>query len=124
MPLTRLNPDPATTYATQLDADHTGPIVLLNIFVMPSGRIDEAIAVWQKAAGIIKQKPGFISTQLHHAVGGANVVVDCAVWESIGALKAGTAAPEFRALIDGFPEGTTNMPCVLRKIAVPNVCVE
>lgn len=116
MPLTRLNPDPATPYATQLDADHTGPIVLLNIFVIPSGRIDEAIAVWQK--------PGFISTQLHRAVGGANVVVNCAVWESIGALKAGTAAPEFRALIDGFPEGTTNMPCVLRKIAVPNVCVE
>ncbi|KAH8754582.1 antibiotic biosynthesis monooxygenase [Diaporthe sp. PMI_573] len=122
-PVTTLDFDPATPLPKQLDSPDTGPVVLLNNFLVPSGRLDEAIVVWQKTAEALKKEPGYISAQLHRGIGGANIMVNYAVWENAETLKAALGTKEFVAALSEFPKGTTMRPCVLHKLAIPNICV-
>lgn len=56
--------DEAAPYRTQLAA-RTGPIVLVNTFSAPEGKMDEVLAAWKLDSEYFKSKPGSISAQLH-----------------------------------------------------------
>ncbi|KAH7043796.1 hypothetical protein B0J12DRAFT_742714 [Macrophomina phaseolina] len=114
--VTHINVDPSTPFEDQLKATHTGPVVLLNVFHVPDGKLEEAIAVWQRCADILFKEPGCISAQLHRGIGGADIMVNYAVWESVAHLMAGLNGEEFRVVREQFPQGTTMSPSVLQKL--------
>ena len=106
----------------QLQAE-TGPIVLVNTFVAPPGRLDEVMDVWAEDAAFMKRQPGFISTQLHRGVGGSNVLVNTAIWESAEDLGRAFTSPEFQAHTQRYPDGTIVSPHVCQRVAVAGICV-
>src|SRR5258707_8461307 len=73
--------DPVFPIERQLAID-AGPVVLVNVFTLD--RVDEQtfLQAWQIDAAFMKQQPGFISTQLHRALGESPTYLNYAVWES------------------------------------------
>ncbi|WP_059008576.1 antibiotic biosynthesis monooxygenase family protein [Streptomyces specialis] len=114
--------DPSTPLPAQL-AEKTGPIVLVNTFVVPEGKTDEVIAAFRADAAFLKSRPGFLSAQLHRGTAGSNLLLNVAVWESTEALADAFADPAFHRSAHQFPEGVRILPHVYEKIAVPGVCV-
>ncbi|WP_315831018.1 antibiotic biosynthesis monooxygenase family protein [Bradyrhizobium prioriisuperbiae] len=114
--------DPAFPIDRQIAID-TGPLVLVNVFTLD--RDDEQIflRVWQDDAAFMKQQPGFISTQLHRAVGESPTYLNYAVWESSAAFRAAFTHPEFRAKIGAYPSSAVASPHLFQTVAVPGICV-
>lgn len=116
------NIDPLTPFLQQLQHD-TGPVVMINTFVVPEGKMDDMIALWRKDSLIMKCQPGFISAQLHGGILNSNILINVAVWESTSALRAGFMSEPFQDTLKEYPEGTIAYPHILRKIAVENICI-
>jgi hypothetical protein len=51
----------------------------------------------------MKQRPGFITTQLHGGIAGSCVFLNDAVWESLEAFGIAFAQPDFRSRIAHYP---------------------
>lgn len=81
------------------------------------------IETWGQDSRVMKRQPGFISAQLHRGIGGANVFVNYAVWESLDAFRAAHANPEFKAAIAKTPASGVTRPVLLQKMAIPGICV-
>ncbi|WP_246728310.1 antibiotic biosynthesis monooxygenase family protein [Microvirga terricola] len=86
-----------TSFAEQLSTTTSGPIALLNTFVVPPGQEQAFEQGWTRAAEALRRQPGFISTRLHKPVGASRLWVNYAVWESTTAFAAALVSPEFRA---------------------------
>lgn len=114
--------DPAAPFPAQL-AEDTGPVVLVNTFVAPEGRVDDVVAVWAEDAAYFRSRPGYISAQLYRGVGTSHVLVNVAVWESAQHLRAAFSDPQFQQHRERYPDGTVATPHLLRKVAVPGICV-
>ncbi|WP_395681633.1 antibiotic biosynthesis monooxygenase family protein, partial [Inquilinus sp.] len=78
---------------------------------------------WQADAGIMKRQPGFISTQLHRAIGDSPAYFNYAVWESTADFRAAFANPEFRAKLAAYPASAVASPHLFQTVAVPGICV-
>ncbi|MFJ2263996.1 antibiotic biosynthesis monooxygenase family protein [Streptomyces sp. NPDC087844] len=102
----------------------SGAFTLLQIFVVPDGAVDRAIHAYQKTGAYMKSRSGYIQAQLHRGTGGSSVLIDLAVWESVGALTAVLTDPDFLAVSAHYPAGTRCFRQVLRRAAVPDVCVD
>lgn len=116
--------DPDFPIAKQIQSDEAGSVVLLNTFTVAAEDVEAMLATWRTDSAIMKRQPGFISAQLHRGVGGANVFVNYAVWESLDAFRSAFANPEFRAAIANSPASAVARPVLLKKMAVPGICVE
>jgi heme-degrading monooxygenase HmoA len=116
------NLDPTTPFMGQLQAS-TGPITLVNTFVVPTDLTDKFLEAWREDALFMKSQPGCIATQLHKGTAGSQLIVNVAVWESTEALFAAFRQPQFQAAAAKYPEGITAYPHVYEKIAVEGVCV-
>ena len=114
--------DDAVTLRQQLE-DAGGPVVLVNKFNVAPGDMDALMQSWADDAEWMKRQPGFISTQLHRGVGGSNVVLNYAVWESTKHFKEAFSNPEFQAKLAQYPASATISPHLFRKIAVAGLCV-
>ena len=114
--------DPAFPIDRQL-ALEAGPVVLVNVFTLD--RTDEAgfLRCWQDDAAFMKRQPGFISTQLHRAVGEHPTYLNYAVWESTAAFRAAFTHPEFAAKLGAYPSSAVASPHLFQKVAVAGVCV-
>ena len=73
--------DPAFPIDRQI-ALETGPVVLVNVFTLDAEDEQSFLKTWQDDAAFMKRQPGFISTQLHRAVGDSPTYLNYAVWES------------------------------------------
>jgi heme-degrading monooxygenase HmoA len=71
----------------------------------------------------MKKQPGFISTQLHRALGDSPTYFNYAVWESNDAFAAAFANPEFAAKRAAYPASAVATPHLFQKVAVADVCV-
>ena len=120
MPLRPL--DPAFPIERQLTIDAT-PVVLLNVFTMDKADEQTFLKAWQDDAKFMKQQPGFISTQLHRAIGDSPTYVNYAVWESTAAFRAAFTHPEFRSKLSTYPASAVASPHLFQKVAAPGVCV-
>src|SRR5215510_13361650 len=114
--------DPAFPIERQLAVD-ASPVVLVNVFTLDKGDEQTFLKAWQDDATFMKQQPGFISTQLHRAIGDSPTYVNYAVWESTADFRAAFAHPEFRAKISVYPSSAIGSPHLFQKVAVPGVCV-
>jgi hypothetical protein len=71
----------------------------------------------------MNRRPGFISTQLHRAIGESPTYLNYAVWESTASFRAASVKSEFRAKLLLYPASAVASPHFFQKVAVPDVCV-
>ena len=116
--------DENVTLAAQLEEKDRRPVILINKFNVKPEDVEQLLKAWAADAAYLKQKPGFISTQLHQGIGGSCVFINYAVWESVEHFKQATSDPAFRSALARYPDSTTGSPHLFRKVAVPGICVE
>jgi heme-degrading monooxygenase HmoA len=114
--------DPAFPIDRQVALD-AGPVVLVNLFTLDAADEQAFLKGWQDDAAFMKRQPGFISTQLHRAVGDNPTYLNYAVWESNTHFRAAFTHPEFRAKIADYPASAVASPHLFQKVAVPGICV-
>jgi heme-degrading monooxygenase HmoA len=118
--------DENVTLAAQLEEKESRrSVILINKFNVKPEDADNLLKAWAADAAYLKQKPGFISTQLHRGIGGSCVFINYAVWESVEHFKQATSDPAFRSAFVRYPDSTMRSPHLLfRKVAVPGICVD
>ncbi len=114
--------DPNFPIERQLGIE-AGPVVLVNLFTLDKADEPRFLEVWQNDAAFMKRQPGFISTQLHRALGDSPTYLNYAVWESTAAFKAAFSHPDFRAKMSAYPSSAVASPHLFQKVAAPNICV-
>ena len=114
--------DPSFPIERQIGID-ASPVVLVNLFTLE--RADEAsfLKIWHDDATFMKGQPGFISTQLHRAIGESPTYLNYAVWESTAHFRAAFTHPEFLAKLSAYPASAVASPHLFKKVAVPGICV-
>ena len=116
--------DENVTLAAQLEEDGQRSVILINKFNVRPEDADNLLKAWAADAAYLKQKPGFISAQLHRGIGGSCVFINYAVWESVEHFKQATSDPAFKSALAHYPDSTVASPHLFRKVAVPGVCVD
>jgi heme-degrading monooxygenase HmoA len=114
--------DPAFPIERQIVLD-VSPVVLVNVFTLDRTDEETFLRVWQDDAAFMKRQPGFISTQLHRAIGDSPTYMNYAVWESTAAFRAAFTRPEFAAKLSTYPSSAIATPHLFQKVAVPDICV-
>ncbi len=114
--------DPAFPIERQVELD-AGPVVLVNVFTLDKSDEHTFLERWEDDAAFMKRQPGFISTQLHRAIGESPTYLNYAVWESTAAFRAAFTHPEFRAKLSLYPSSAVASPHLFQKVAVPGICV-
>ena len=114
--------DPAFPIDRQIAVD-ASPVVLVNVFTLEAA--DEAgfLKVWEDDAAFMKRQPGFISTQLHRAIGDSPTYLNYAIWQSTADFRAAFTHPEFRAKLSAYPSTAVASPHLFQKVAVAGICV-
>ena len=99
------------------------PLVLINLFTVVEPA-DEAgfLDSFRAAAGVITNHPGFISMQLHLAIGDSPTYLNYVVWESTEAVRAAFTDPAFLAKLPAYPSSVVASPHLFQKVAVPDFC--
>ncbi|WP_175911813.1 MULTISPECIES: antibiotic biosynthesis monooxygenase family protein [Burkholderia] len=113
--------DPAFPIQQQLCID-AQPVVLVNVFTLDPADEADFLAVWKDDAEFMKRQPGFISTQLHRALGDSPTYFNYAIWESTDAFRAAFTHPEFVAKLSAYPSSAVASPHLFQKVAVAGVC--
>jgi len=114
--------DPAFPIERQVALD-ASPVVLVNLFTLDKADEQAFLHAWQDDALFMKQQPGFISTQLHRAIGESPTYLNYAVWETTTHFRGAFTHPEFRAKLSVYPSSAVATPHLFQKVAVPGVCV-
>lgn len=114
--------DPAFPIERQIAID-VGPVVLVNVFTLDKADEPAFLQVWQEDAAFMKRQPGFISTQLHRAIGDSPTYLNYAVWESSAAFRAAFTHPDFVAKLSTYPASAVAAPHLFQKVAAPGICV-
>jgi heme-degrading monooxygenase HmoA len=114
--------DPAFPIDRQL-AVAASPVVLVNVFTVDAAHVDSLLKAWEHDALWMKEQPGFISTQLHRAIGDSYAFMNYAVWESVDHFRQAFTHPEFRSHIADYPSSAVASLHLFQKIAVANLCV-
>jgi len=114
--------DPAFPIERQFAID-ASPIVFVNILTVDKADEQTFLQIWRDDALFMKQRPGFISTQLHRAIGANPMYLNCAIWEKTADFRAAFTSPGFRARLPSYPPSTVASPHLFQKVAVGGVCV-
>ena len=114
--------DPAFPIDRQI-AIEASPVVLVNLFTLAPADEETFLRVWQDDAAFMKRHGGFISTQLHRAIGENPTYLNYAVWETNAHFRAAFSHPEFRAKLSAYPASAVASPHLFQKVAVAGICV-
>ena len=114
--------DRNVTFFAQME-EQIGPVILINVFTVEPAEADQLLKAWTADAALMKQQPGFISTQLHRGIGGSGVFINYAVWESVEDFKRAFGNPEFQSKLKDYPPSAEASPHLFQKVAVPGICV-
>lgn len=114
--------DPAFPIDRQLAVD-ASPVVLVNIVTLDKDDEQAFLQAWQADAVFMKEQPGFISTQLHRAIGESPCYLNYAVWETTAHYRNAFTNPGFRAKLSAHPPSVVATPHLFQKVAVTGVCV-
>ncbi|MEI7237802.1 antibiotic biosynthesis monooxygenase family protein [Pectobacterium brasiliense] len=96
------------------------PLVLINLFTVVD-LADEAgfLDAFRAAAEVITKAPGFISMQLHRAIGDSPTYLNYVMWESTEAVRAAFADPVFLAKLPAYPSSVVASPHLFQKVSIP-----
>jgi len=114
--------DPAFPLQQQLELSEEGPVVLVNLFTLDAADEAAFLEAWAVDAAYMKARPGFISAQLHRALGSSPAYLNYAVWERLDAFRAAFGDPGFRAKLADYPASAVIAPHLFQRVAVPGVC--
>ncbi len=114
--------DPSFPIQRQL-AIEASPVVLVNLFTLDKADEAKFLEAWRDDAAYMKRQPGFISTQLHRALGDSPTFLNYAVWETNEAFRGAFSQPEFRAKLSSYPASAVASPHLFQTVAVPGICV-
>lgn len=114
--------DPQFPIQQQIGLEH-GPVVLVNLFTLSADDEPAFLDVWKDDAAFMQRQPGFISTQLHRALGPSPTYLNYAIWESNAAFRAAFTNPEFQSKLASYPSSAVAAPHLFEKIAVTGICV-
>jgi heme-degrading monooxygenase HmoA len=114
--------DPAFPIERQIVLD-ASPVVLVNVFTLDKADEQTFLKTWQDDAVFMKRQPGFISTQLHRAIGESPTYLNYAIWASTADFRTAFTHPEFRAKLSAYPSSAAAFPHLFQKVAVPGICV-
>jgi heme-degrading monooxygenase HmoA len=114
--------DPNFPIERQLAVD-ADAVVLANVFTLDKADEQTFLKAWQDDAAFMKRQPGFISTQLHRALGESPTYLNYAVWESTAAFRAAFTNPDFQAKLSAYPSSAIASPHLFQRVAVPGICV-
>lgn len=106
----------------QLGVEATS-VVLVNVFTLDATDEPVFLDAWKDDAEFMKRQPGFISTQLHRAIGESPTYLNYAVWESTEAFRAAFTHPEFIAKLSSYPSSAVATPHLFQKVGVAGICV-
>ena len=98
------------------------PVVLINVFTLDAADESAFLTTWKDDAEFMKRQPGFISTQLHRAIGDSPTYLNYAVWENTAAFRAAFTHPEFLAKLWAYPSSAVAAPHLFQKVAVTGIC--
>lgn len=98
------------------------PVVLVNLFTLDAADEPAFLDVWKDDAKFMKRQPGFISTQLHRAIGESPTYLNYAIWESTEAFRAAFSHPEFRGKLSAYPSSAVASPHLFQKVGVAGIC--
>ncbi|WP_423761096.1 antibiotic biosynthesis monooxygenase family protein [Burkholderia sp. NLJ2] len=98
------------------------PVVLVNVFTLDPADEADFLAVWKDDAEFMTRQPGFISTQLHRALGDSPTYLNYATWESTDAFRAAFTHPEFVAKRSAYPSSAVASPHLFQKVGVAGIC--
>ena len=101
----------------------SSPVILVNVFQVAEADIPALLKAWENDANWMKRQPGYISTQLHQAIGGSTLFLNYAVWESVAHFRAAFNHPDFKSSLEQYPSSTIASPHLFKRITVPNLCV-
>ena len=79
--------DPAFPIERQI-AIEASSVVLANVFTLDKADEQIFLQAWQDDAQFMKRQPGFISAQLHRAIGESPTYLNYAVWESTADFRS------------------------------------
>jgi heme-degrading monooxygenase HmoA len=113
--------DPAFPIDRQIAIERS-PVVLVNVFTLDPADEPAFLQAWRDDAQFMKRQPGFISTQLHRALGDSPTYLNYAIWDSTADFRAAFTHPEFRAKIATYPSSAVASPHLFHKVAVPGIC--
>jgi heme-degrading monooxygenase HmoA len=114
--------DPNFPIERQLGIE-AGPVVLVNILMLDKADEPGFLEIWRDDASLMKRQSGFISTQLHRALGENSTYLNYAVWESTAAFRAAFSNPAFQAKLSAYPSSAVASPHLFQKVAAPDICV-
>jgi len=114
--------DPAFPIERQVAID-ASPVVLVNVFTVEKADEQTFLKVWEDDAVFMKRQPGFISTQLHRAIGESPTYLNYAIWASTADFRVAFTHPEFREKLSKYPSSAVASPHLFQKVAVPGICV-
>jgi len=100
------------------------PVVLINLFTLDAADEEGFLAVWQDDATFMKAQSGFISTQLHRAIGPSPTYLNYAAWQSTGDFAAAFGHPDFQNKLSAYPASAVASPHLFQTVAVPGICVK
>lgn len=113
--------DPDFPIQQQLEVD-AGPVVLVNVFTVDASEQEAMVEAWRADALWMKKQPGYISTQLHKAVGESSMYLNYAIWDSVSDFRTAFSNPEFQNALGHYPSSAVTAPHLFEKIAVANCC--
>ena len=119
----QLRPLDETVPIFQQLESNVAPVVLINLFQIDQAEIPALLQAWEQDANWMKKQPGYISTQLHQAIGGSALFFNYAVWESVDHFRAAFQHPEFKSSLENYPSSTVASPHLFQRLTVPNLCV-
>ena len=105
----------------QLEID-AGPVVLANIFTMAPEDEQGFFEAWVRDIHVLKELPGFVSVQIHRAVGDSSTYLVYSTWESVKAFRTAFRHPDFLDTLPAFPSSVISKPHLFQKVAVPGIC--
>ena len=114
--------DPSFPIEHQVAVD-AAPVILVNVFTLDKADEQIFLKAWQDDAAFMKRQPGFISTQLHRAIGESPTYFNYAVWETMADFRAAFTNPQFREKLSTYPSSAVASPHLFQKVAVPGICV-
>jgi hypothetical protein len=69
-----------------------------------------------------KARSGFISDQLHRALGNSPAYLNTAVWETLDAFRVAFGGPGFQAEQPDYPASVVAAPHLFQRVAIPTIC--
>jgi len=99
------------------------PVILVNVFQVAEADIPALLKAWENDANWMKKQPGYISTQLHQAIGGSTLFLNYAVWESVAHFRAAFNHPDFKRSLEQYPSSAIASPHLFKRITVPHLCI-